>query len=89
MSARTTCLIPNIIISLFLSLLIPPHPPTPGAWNWMSTNVLPYIIDWMFILILGLLMALFSFAIDYLIEKINEGKTTQKVLNLPLIELLS
>ena len=55
----------------------------------MSTNVLPYIIDWMFILILGLLMALFSFAIDYLIEKINEGKTTQKVFNLPLFELLS
>lgn len=49
-----------------------------GAWNWVSTQVLPYIIDWMFILILGLLMALFSFAIDYLIEKVDEGKGQKK-----------
>ena len=50
-----------------------------GMWNWLSTNVFPYIIDWMFILVLGMLMALLSFAIDYLIDKINEGIETETV----------
>ena len=49
--------------------------PRAGLWNWLSTQVFPYIIDWMFVLILGLLMALLSFAIDYLIDNINLGQS--------------
>ena len=49
-------------------------PPPQGLWNWLSTQVFPYIIDWMFVLILGLLMALLSFAIDYLIDKVFLGR---------------
>ena len=44
-----------------------------GIWNWVSNNVLPYVVDWLFVLILGILMAVLSFIIDYIIEKIGEG----------------
>jgi len=39
----------------------------------VSNNVLPYVVDWLFVLILGILMAVLSFIIDYIIEKIGEG----------------
>ncbi len=45
-----------------------------GMWNYVSTKILPYVIDWLFVLILGILMAVLSFIIDYFIEKIREGR---------------
>ena len=44
------------------------------AWKYVQMNVLPYIIDWFFVLILGILMAALSFIIDYLIEQIRRGE---------------
>jgi len=44
-----------------------------GAWNWFSLNILPYIVDWVFVLLLGIFMALVSFIIDYFIEQIRKG----------------
>ena len=35
--------------------------------------ILPYVVDWAFIFLLGILMALLSFAIDYLIEQLGKG----------------
>lgn len=53
------------------------------TWKYLSTHVLPYIIDWFFISILGILMAVLSFIIDYLIEQIRRAHV---VLSLKLIE---
>jgi len=39
----------------------------------MTEKIFPYIVDWVFISILGLLMAILSFIIDYVIEKIQSG----------------
>ena len=44
-----------------------------GAWHWFSTMILPYIVDWLFVLFLGIFMALVSFIIDYFIEQIRKG----------------
>lgn len=37
-------------------------------------NILPYVIDWFFVLILGILMAVLSFIIDFFIEQIRRGE---------------
>lgn len=39
----------------------------------MNAKILPYVIDWVFVLVLGILMAALSFLIDFLIEKISQG----------------
>ena len=39
----------------------------------MKKYILPYIVDWLFILQLGILMALLSFVIDYFIEQLGKG----------------
>ena len=44
------------------------------AWKYIQLNILPYVIDWLFVLILGILMAVLSFIIDYLIEQIRRGE---------------
>ncbi len=45
----------------------------PGAWKYLEANILPYIIDWVFIFVLGILMAGLSFGLDYIISKILTG----------------
>lgn len=40
--------------------------------------------DWLFLTVLGMGMALFSFAMDDCIEKIGKGKALHKTLNYPL-----
>ncbi len=45
-----------------------------GAWKYLEANILPYVIDWIFIFLLGILMAGLSFGLDYVISKILSGK---------------
>lgn len=47
--------------------------PPLGIWKWVNAKILPYVIDWVFVLVLGILMAALSFLIDFLIEKISQG----------------
>lgn len=35
--------------------------------------IAPYIGDWVFILVLGILMAILSFGIDYFIDVLGDG----------------
>ena len=44
-----------------------------GTWRYLGDNILPYIIDWLFVLILGILMACLSFILDFFISKITLG----------------
>ncbi|XP_064385075.1 chloride channel protein 2-like [Halichondria panicea] len=53
------------------------------AWKYLEANILPYIIDWVFIFVLGILMAGLSFGLDYIISKIL---TAQHILSLQLVE---
>ena len=50
--------------------------------------ILPYVVDWAFILLLGILMALLSFVIDYLIEQLGKG-THHNTVNATHIQKLS
>ena len=45
-----------------------------GTWRYIQMKILPYIIDWLFILILGVLMATLSFIIDVFIDWISKGE---------------
>lgn len=57
----------------FFLLIVPLYV---GSFNIFKTYVAPYVGDWLFILMLGLLMAVLSFIIDYLIQILGEGATT-------------
>uniref|UniRef100_A0A1X7VM85 Chloride channel protein n=1 Tax=Amphimedon queenslandica TaxID=400682 RepID=A0A1X7VM85_AMPQE len=52
------------------------------SFNIFKTYIAPYVGDWLFILMLGLLMAVLSFIIDYLIQILGEA---HQVLSLKLI----
>lgn len=43
------------------------------TWRYIQMKILPYIIDWLFILILGVLMATLSFIIDVFIDWISKA----------------
>ena len=45
-----------------------------GIYHKVKEDVLPQIMDWTFLLLLGVAMALLSFILDYLIEKAGEGE---------------
>ena len=45
-----------------------------GMYHKVKEDVLPQIMDWTFLLLLGIAMALLSFILDYLIEKAGEGE---------------
>ncbi|CAI8002871.1 hypothetical protein GBAR_LOCUS3500 [Geodia barretti] len=44
--------------------------------RYFSEKILPYMVDWLFILVLGISMAFLSFVIDYLIDVIGQGMCT-------------
>ena len=45
-----------------------------GIYHKAKEDILPQIMDWTFLLLLGIAMALLSFILDYLIEKAGEGE---------------
>ena len=45
-----------------------------GIYHKLKEDILPQIMDWTFLLLLGVAMALLSFILDYLIEKAGEGE---------------
>lgn len=58
------------------------------VWKFLEVNILPYIIDWLFILVLGILMACLSFALDFFISKISLGNSLAVVISTSLLYLL-
>ena len=45
-----------------------------GLYHKIKEDLLPQIMDWTFLLLLGIAMAMLSFVLDYLIEKAGEGE---------------
>ena len=45
-----------------------------GLYHKIKEDLLPQIMDWIFLLLLGIAMAMLSFVLDYLIEKAGEGE---------------
>jgi chloride channel 2 len=43
------------------------------CFDVLKNSVAPYVADWLFILVLGVLMAILSFAIDFVIAQLGRG----------------
>ena len=65
MNSRVTSSTPFLFFFLFSFSV--------GMRRYLSEKILPYMVDWLFILILGISMAFLSFVIDYLIDAIGRG----------------